>query len=110
MLPAGIMRHRIDIETLVDEQDELGQPSLEFTTTATSVPAQVLPAGGTEAFASRQLNPEITHVVRMRYYGGLGPKNRLLWEGKYLDIRAAENPDGRRVEHRVMCVERVGGE
>lgn len=106
-MQAGKLRHRVDIQTRSASQDSLGEQVHTWSAVATSVPARVEQLSGKELFSAQQINPQLSHKVSMRYYSGLDPKHRLLWEGRYLDILSIANPDARREEHQLLCLERV---
>lgn len=106
-MQAGKLRHRVNIEVRATTRGNLGGQVQTWTAVATSVPARVEQLSGKELFAAQQINPQLSHKVSMRYYSGLDPKHRLLWEGRYLDILSIANPDARREEHLLLCLERV---
>ncbi len=106
-MQAGKLRHRVDIQSRAATQDSLGEQVHTWTAVATSVPARVEQLSGKELFAAQQINPQISHAIAMRYYSGLDPKNRILWEGRYLDILYIANPDARREQHQLLCLERL---
>jgi SPP1 family predicted phage head-tail adaptor len=71
--------------------------------------ASVRPGGSGERFltAADQMQASISHTVRMRWRAGLGPKLRLLWDGKFLGIQSVVDPDGRKRELVALCLEIV---
>lgn len=109
-MQAGKLRERVTIQREVVTRDSFGAEVNPWTNVAT-VWASVRPGASGERFiaAADQLQATITHAVRIRYREGMSPKQRLLWEGKLLGIQSAVDPDGRKRELVLLCLEIVDG-
>jgi len=109
----GDLYHVIRIEKPSTTQDDLGRSS-GWETFVDNVPANVEDSSGREAYqAGQRFADSVTHVVRMPYIAGVEGKMRVVWADpiqlvdRYLEIQVALNPDKKRVEHRLYCLESV---
>lgn len=102
---AGLLRHRVRIETRVQAQDAYGQPVQDWAE-VTTVWASVEPVSGREYWAAQQAQAEVTHRVVMRARE-LSPAMRLVHRGRVLEVVAVRDIEerGRRIE--VLTRERV---
>lgn len=103
---AGGLPHLITIEQNTGERDAAGQ-LLQNWTELMQRHARVTPASGKEALVAGHRAAEITHVVRMRFTDGLLPQMRVMFRGRVLEIVAVIDPDERRRELTLHCVERA---
>jgi SPP1 family predicted phage head-tail adaptor len=53
--------------------------------------ANIRPITGKEYFASGAVQADVTHYVTIRYYDGLTPKHRLVYDGRVFEIRHVLN-------------------
>lgn len=106
----GPLRHRVNIQQPIATQNDFGEEIITWSTLA-SVWANVLPASGRESYVSagEQQLAVITHRVQLRYRTDLGPKMRVVWEDRYLDIESVQDPTGKRGFLMVMCRENYEG-
>jgi len=97
------MRHRVTLQrntpTLVNHE-----PVDSWATLAT-VWAEKRDPKGSEAVEALQNQAEMTVTFRIRYYPGIEPKDRVIWDGRTFDIRAVTNTDGRKRFHNLHCTE-----
>lgn len=109
-MQAGKLRERVTIQREVVTRDTFGAEVNPWTDVAT-VWASVRPGASGERFisAADQVQATITHTVRVRYREGLSPKMRLKWEGRFLGIQSVVEPDGRKRELVLLCLEIVDG-
>jgi len=105
MLKAGIMDQNAVIETPTEGTNDIGEPTLTWSTFATRWIA-LLPLSGAERVASLQNEGTVTHRVRMRYTPGLKPKMRMQSEGRTFEIDSVVER-GRREEHELLVTENV---
>lgn len=63
---AGLLKHRLTLQSPQTTRDAVGEQTLSFTTVAT-VPAEVAPISGREQFLASQRQASTTHVIRIRY-------------------------------------------
>lgn len=107
----GRYRHRVCIEEQVELQDS---ETLEITVTwlpvtldtntvLRSVPAEVLTGPGREAVRSGGKYAEATARINMRWFPGLLPSMRVVWDGRTFDILGIETDATARREYRLAC-------
>lgn len=104
MMQAGRLRHRIQIKTPVEARNSYGERIVTWSTLAT-VWASVEPLRGREFLDAEQVQAEISHRVRMRYYPGILPNYRVVFGGRVLEIQAVINVNERNREMQLMCKE-----
>lgn len=105
-MQAGKLRHRIEIQSRVLAQDGYGDPLPTWTTQATRW-GQILPQSAQEVWRAQQAQPEVTHVVRMRFYDGLTPDFRLKIGTRIFNIAGVTDTEERHREHVITCREEV---
>lgn len=106
-LPAGRLRHRIEIQNYETTHDDWGQPIQGWSHWAT-VWASVEPLQGREFFAAQALQSQTTVRIRMRYRPGVTSVMRVLWGGQIYDIESVIEPQSRRHELQLMCKTSLG--
>ena len=107
---AGQLRHRIDIQAPDGGLNSFREPTGAWSTQWRNVPACVEELSGRELVAAQQIVALATHKVTIRYLAGVTAKHRVLFEGRVLDIQAPINPDTKKIQMDLLCVERVGEE
>lgn len=108
MMRSGSLRHRIDIQQKNETQDDFGSPVETWTDLYSSVPANVRPVSSADKFAAQQINPQISHEVKIRYIAGLTTEMRIMFGSRVFEIAAPPiNWQERYRELSIMCVERV---
>lgn len=108
-------RHRIEIQEKVETQDsETGDVGhtwetfyLDSDTPCDEVPAEVLTGPGREFNAADAKQAETTARVAFRWFPGLLPTMRILWDGKVYDIVSIETDLTARREYRLRCKDGV---
>lgn len=103
---AGKLRHRVTVESLTATDDAYGAPVETWVANSTRW-AEVRPLQGRERWAVQQVNAEVTHEVRMRYFPGLQATMRIKHKGRVLTILAPINTDERNKELVLPCKEEV---
>lgn len=92
------MRHRVTIQRQSTSVDSVGQP-LDSWTAVRTVWAEVRPLGTRNRIRERFLESgevsELTHEVYMRHLTDITSKDRLLYDGRVMDIEAIVDPDER---------------
>lgn len=107
----GRYRHRVEIQYPVDAQDsDTGANTrtfmtfyLDSDTPLDSVPAEVLTGPGRQLHAAGTKLAETTARISMRWFDGLTPDMRVLWDGKTFDIISIETDTTARLEYRLNC-------
>lgn len=106
-------RHRVEFQEQVDEPDsETGAITrtwstvyLDSDTPLDSVPAEVLTGPGREFNAADAKQAETSARINLRWFPGLLPSWRVLWDGKAYDILSIETDATARREYRLRCKE-----
>ena len=73
---AGKLRHKITIQSYTDTANDFGEVSKGWSDLA-SVWAFVRPLRGNESYYNKQVAPEMTHEIRMRYRSDIQPNYRI---------------------------------
>jgi SPP1 family predicted phage head-tail adaptor len=112
-------RHRVEVQEQVATQDsETGDISYTWATVEigggsssgvplSAVPAEVLRGPGREFDAANAKQAETTARIQMRWFPGLLPTMRILWQGQPFDILSIEADATDRREYRLRCREGV---
>jgi len=101
-LPAGRLRHRVEIQNYEMTQNDWGEVIYTWSPWAT-VWASIEPLQGREFFAAQALQSQTTVRIRMRYRPGVTSVMRVLWGGQIYDIESVIEPQSRRQELQLMC-------
>ncbi len=104
----GTLRHKVEIQALTVTEDAIGNQVEEWTKVA-DVWAAVEPLQGDEKLAAAYIQADTTHRVTIRYLAGITPADRLLFDGRILEIESVRNLEERNRELVLMCKEKVGG-
>lgn len=104
----GKLRHRIELQAKSEPegQDDYGEVARIWPTIAT-VWASIEPASGKQLFVAQQVQAEVSHVVTIRYYDGLGPTNRVKFGTRIFAVNFVRNVDERNVYQELYCKEAV---
>jgi len=87
MLNAGTLDKRITIQQVQQSQDGTGQPIETWSTLAT-VWAGIIDSRGDERFRAGQEGANVTRIFRVRYRSDLDEQMRILYDGRYYDIKS----------------------
>lgn len=102
------LRHRITIQQKQEEFTTYGEGvGYVWTTYAADVPAEVLTGPGREFQAADAKQSETTARIALRWFPGLLPDMRILWDGRVFDIQSMETDATARREWRLRCVDGV---
>lgn len=105
----GSLRNRLQVQRTLDARDLDGGVVADWSTVAT-VWGAVEPARGDEPFLSGRFEGQVTHLVVIRYgldLAALGPKYRVLFGARALEIVGVVNKDERNRILELACFERV---
>ena len=106
----GKLRQRVTLQQGTASQNSFGESVITWSTLAT-VWADVAPpmtVAQRERFAQGgdQMQARVNYQARMRYRAGISPAtNRIIWEGRTLEIEGVLDPDGRNREMIALCYE-----
>lgn len=98
-MQSGKMRWRLEIQA----QADLKAPWLTEAVRWGSVE----PLSGRELYAARQVQAEVTHRVRLRYYPAISSHKRFKVGERTFNITEVMNPDERKRETSCLCVEQA---
>ncbi len=107
-MKAGELIHRIEIQAIGTTRGAAGEVVDTWTTeTNGTVWAAIKPGSGREFFNAKQINAEITHEIKLRYYAGLTPAKRILFGTRVFNISEIRNTDEHNTEMIVYAKELV---
>lgn len=99
-MKAGPLRRRIALESPVRApRDSMGGEALSWVTEAV-VPASIEPLIGREYFQAEQVQSEVEVRFRIRWFNGIKPEWRIVFEDTYYDIVSI-------IDYRMQHVEMV---
>lgn len=93
-MPAGPMRHRVEIQSVTEVLDTHGE-AIETWITDAIVWGRVEPLSGAERFQAKTISPETSHRILIRYRPGVTSKHRLVHRDRVLGIESVLNLDER---------------
>ncbi len=105
---AGTLRHRVELlEPQDGPSDGQGgtQPAAPLVVSRPWV--AITPVSGREAVVASQVDPRVTHHVRMRYRPGVTARHQLRVAGHVWAIQSVVDVDARHRELILACVEAV---
>ncbi len=114
-MEAGKLDQRIDIEQVTETPDGSGGQTQTWGTFASRLPAGIQTANGSEQWRAAQVDPNLTHAIKIRFYAGISPKMRVKWydpwnkRTRYFGIDSIPEPDHRGRELNLLCIEDVDG-
>ena len=94
---AGLLRHRITIQSVAEAQNSLGE-AIETWSTFATVAASVDPISSRERIAAMQLEEPVSYRARIRYLAGVTAKMRVLFDGVVYKIVGAPLKNAKRTE------------
>jgi SPP1 family predicted phage head-tail adaptor len=107
-LHAGKIRHRVSIQSATTATDEYGGRTESWVTvTGGTLWAEIVPLRGGEFVEARQVQPEVTHVITLRYFSDITPKYSVLFGSRRFQILMVTNVEERRREMNLLCREMV---
>lgn len=101
---AGAMRHKIEIVSIGETQDEFGG-IIEGEVHHAYAMAEIRQISGGEKFMSNQLFVEATSQIRCRYVAGVTPKHKIKFGSRTFDIMDVQNKDERNKELFIVAKE-----
>ena len=104
MMPAGILRQRIQLQSPVETANSFGEMERTWSTYAT-VWAMIQPLSAREGLIAQQVASTMTHHVRIRYNTEVSTLHRIQWGTRLFDINGIRHVDEARVETVLDCTE-----
>ena len=106
IIRAGYLRHRLTLQDKVVVQNDYGEETITWSTTAT-VWGTIEPLRGREYMEARQEQANISHRVRMRHGPTVKPTMRILNDGRVFEIESVINPLERNRCLELRCREEI---
>lgn len=104
---AGELIHRVQIQADAGTTtDALGEPVEDWQTVAYRY-ASIEPLGGRELWTAQQVQADVSHRIRMRFYAGVTPKMRILFQSRIFNIGVVRNLEERCDTLELLCKEAV---
>lgn len=107
-LEAGKLDKHVVIQANVRTDDGGGGVTINYVDTGTAW-AAIEPGSGREFFEAKQTNPELSHIVRMRYRAAVTPKHRLIYVSngtqRAFAIHSVSDPLERHEQLVLLCSE-----
>lgn len=100
------LRHRVDVQSRVTIQDPTtGTMVVSWVDFIKGVPAEVLTGHGGERFTSGAVHADTDARIMMRWFPGLEPTMRILWDGRQYNILSIATDATGRIDYRLQCQE-----
>ena len=103
---AGLLPHRLALQSKTETQDDLNQPSDSWATVAT-VWGGISPMKSGEGYEAQQNVARITHEITIRYTSAINENMRIVHDGRTFYIQGIRNMRERNVMLTLECNERV---
>lgn len=103
---AGLLRHKVTIQTATETQDAIGQRVSTWAALATRW-AAIEPMTGREYHGSEALQSEVTHKIRLRHVEDVTAKMRVIYGSRTFEIISAINVGERDKQLHLMCREEL---
>ena len=107
---SGCLRHRIQFQSLTETVNmQTGERTTHWATATangvqlSSVPAEVLTGAGREAVLNASPTADIAARINVRWFPGLDPSWRIVWDGLIFNIASWETDRSGRVDYRIKC-------
>lgn len=100
----GRLRDRVTLQSPTRTRATSGQVTVEWADVAT-VYAAVEGLTGSELYRARQVQPDVSYKVRLRWRADVTADWRIVWAGKSLDVAAVVASGGRHGELWALCSE-----
>lgn len=104
---AGLLRHRVVIQTATATKDSIGG-DVETWATLAEVWGEVRPLSGREALEAQRITSTASHFITIRYRADVTALMRVVWRGRVFEISQVQNTDGRDTSLVLWCSEIQG--
>jgi SPP1 family predicted phage head-tail adaptor len=99
----GILRHRIAIQKQSTSRNSVGEKVISYVDFSSSVRAGIDPIDMNELFSSDQTMTRERKRFVIRYISGVGPKQRIMFNGIPWDIESVIDEDERKRWLTILC-------
>jgi len=104
LIQAGNLDKRVRIQAVIETDDGGGGQTQAWTDVAT-VWASITPGFGREFTTARQLTPELSHVITIRYRSWVTAKHRIVYGSRIFPIHAVADTNERHEQLVLTCSE-----
>lgn len=104
-MQAGLLRHRVTVQSLSGASDGQGGQTRTPTTLVDHLPASVEALSWRELQAAQGHEAQLTTKVRIRYRTDIKPFQRVIHGSRTLVILSVEDPTGEQAELVLYCAE-----
>jgi SPP1 family predicted phage head-tail adaptor len=106
-ITAGMLRHKINIESFTAVSDGAGGSTVTWAATPanTNIWCKVRPASGGERFYAMRTEADTTHVIITRWKTGITPAMRVNFGGRLMQIKSVINIEERDKWMEIRAVE-----
>jgi SPP1 family predicted phage head-tail adaptor len=105
----GALNKRITIQSPVEVPGEYGQPVTEWQDVITTF-ASIHAVTSKEVYAAQGYTSQVSHTITIRWRPGIRSNQRVIYRDRIFEIQDALDPDERRVQLNLLCIERNGPE
>ena len=105
-MKSGELRHRFILQSKTATRNSFGAETIVYKTEKT-VWASIEPLAGSEYFLAQQVQADVTHRVKIRYFEGIRPDWRGIFGTRIFDIKSIINLGERNNEMVLMTKEFV---
>lgn len=105
MLDAGSLQYRIYIQRPIKSDDPITNQANTTFEDERKVWAAINPASAIEVLRAKQVNKDVTHTFRIRYFAGLTTAHRIRWGTRFYNITGNIDPTSKHEEWRVSACE-----
>jgi len=102
----GPLRQRITIQTPSTAANEFGELILTYTSGNTRW-GSIEPLNGRELWQAKQVSPDVTHKVTLRYDSTITPRCRLLFGSRTFNVESVITVDERKRFMVLICHEEL---
>ena len=104
-ITAGMLRHKVDIESMTQTPDGAGGSTVAWTKVATGMWSYVRPASGNERYVAMRLESDVTHIILTRWRTGIAADMRVNFGGRLMQIKSVINIEERSRWMEIRAVE-----
>lgn len=105
-LAAGNLDKRISLQSPTQTRTADGGVTESFEEEA-EVWAEIKPVSAREHVSGNQITQDITHKIKIRYYSGITPSWRIVFDSRVFNIHSVINAKELNVYHEILCKEQL---
>jgi SPP1 family predicted phage head-tail adaptor len=105
----GALNKRITIQSPLEVPGDYGEPTTQWTDVISTF-ASIRAATSKEVYAAQGYTSQITHLITIRWRPGIRSNQRVIYRDRLFEIQAVTDPDERRAQLNLLCIEINGPE